>query len=71
MDRRELQRSMYELRNASMHQWFALVGVAGVGVALAWWMLAEASAEWRNSVRLARIPRHNVKTGTYTCGPEP
>ena len=27
---RELQRSMYELHNASMHQWFALAGVAGV-----------------------------------------
>ena len=37
---RKLQRNMYELRNASVHQWFALVGVAGVGVALAWWMLA-------------------------------
>ena len=37
---RKLQRNMYELRNASVHQWFALVGVAGVGVVLAWWMLA-------------------------------
>ena len=39
VQKRELQRSMYELRDASMAQRLALAGIAGVWVVIAWWLL--------------------------------
>ena len=39
MQKRELQRSMYELRDASMPQRLTLAGIAGVWVVIAWWLL--------------------------------
>lgn len=41
MNRRELQRSMYQLRGASIMQRVTLAVLAGVCVLLAWWMLAD------------------------------
>jgi protein-S-isoprenylcysteine O-methyltransferase Ste14 len=40
MAKRDLQRSMYELRDASVPQRFVLAGIAAIWVALAWWLLA-------------------------------
>jgi len=40
MDRRELQRSMYELGGTSTTQRVTLAAIAGALVLLAWWMLA-------------------------------
>ncbi len=39
MNTRELQRSMYELRDPSIAQRFTLAGFGAVWVALAWWLL--------------------------------
>jgi hypothetical protein len=39
MQRRELQRKMYELEGRSMAQRLTLAGIAAVWVALAWWLL--------------------------------
>ena len=38
-NKRELQRNMYELRDASKAQRLMLAGMAGVCVAIAWWLL--------------------------------
>jgi hypothetical protein len=39
LQRRELQRSMYELQDASVVKRMTLAGIVGVWVALAWWLL--------------------------------
>ena len=39
MERHDLQRSMYELRAASVAQRLTLAGISGVWVVLAWWLL--------------------------------
>ena len=40
MDKRELQRKMYEVRSGSRPQRMVLAALAGLCFALAWWMLA-------------------------------
>jgi len=53
MQRLDLERSMYELRDASIAQRVTLATIGAVCVALAWWLLLGGGA--RNRRRLARV----------------
>ncbi len=71
MERHDLQRSMYELRAASVAQRLTLAGISGVWVVLAWWLLFGRGLEtaggwfgwvWRAGDSVRRVCLATVNT---------